>query len=120
MVVACALGSQIRPLGQMCGADYAGSMTTLQQHAAHGDTIMVYCENLTCNHSWPLNFMLAIEKLGPDFDIVENRKRFLNALVCTKCGSRNPSIILSNAAATKSGAQAGKTWGMIPPSGSKG
>jgi len=71
---------------------------TLAEDVAHGIYIMVYCENQACNHAWPLDFPLAIEKLGPDFDRVKDRERFLHALVCSKCGSRYPSIIVSNEA----------------------
>lgn len=48
-----------------------------------------------CNHTGQLDLEMLVKRFGPDFEITEHRRQFLSHLVCSKCGRRNPSLILS-------------------------
>lgn len=62
----------------------------------HGYTITAYCEQHgpepMCRHSAPVDIDKAIEVFGSDFIIPDAYARFVGALKCARCGSKQISI----------------------------
>lgn len=65
----------------------------------HGHSITAYCEapgpEPMCRHSAPVDLDKAIEVFGADFVISSDHARFCRSLPCSKCSSRQVSIILT-------------------------
>jgi hypothetical protein len=43
-----------------------------------------------CTHSAQLDLLVLEKKLGPDFDMVTQRERFLAMLTCSACAKQDP------------------------------
>ena len=55
----------------------------------NGDKVTVYHEVLgdrPCSHGAEVDLLALRDRLGPDFDFVESRGRFLAMLRCSRCG----------------------------------
>jgi hypothetical protein len=67
---------------------------TLRSLRADGGTIYATCSNWRggCTHAAEVSIDSLIQHLGWDFPYVAERKRLLDALVCSHCGHNQPQI----------------------------
>jgi len=74
------------------------TLSTLQSFITARHTIHAHHDVLgehPCSHYALLDLKALADKLGPDFDVVENHDWFVAQLVCTECKRRgNMSIII--------------------------
>ena len=73
----------------------------------HGHTITAYCEQdgpePMCRHSAEVDLDKAIEVFGADFIIPNAYARFVGALRCDRCGSKQISIQIGSACSPPTG-----------------
>lgn len=72
-------------------------MSTIREMIAGRYRLSAHCDAYSpvCNHSGALDLPLLGRAFGSDFDIVDSRQQLRRRLVCSKCGRRYPSLIVS-------------------------
>ena len=63
-------------------------------------SVIVFCQTvqpsgLNCTQRATVDLAAMAERFGADFNIVQNRARFLAAFRCAKCGGKDLSLIMS-------------------------
>lgn len=69
---------------------------TIQGYIDVGDTITAFHEVIYpfCSHGAQLDLLALRDRVGGDFNIVENRAWLVSQLRCTKCGRKGNMTIL--------------------------
>lgn len=72
------------------------TLSTIQSYIDAGYTVTAHHEAIghnPCSHYSDLDLVALAERLGPDFDIVDNHDWFVSKLVCARCGRRGSMSI---------------------------
>ncbi len=89
------------------------TLSTLRSYIEDGFRIHAYHEVTGCNHGEELDLVALANRLGPDFDLVENHSAFLASLKCSRCAQNpklNPKGNISIRLSPPTSIGAGKNW----------